>query len=83
MSWATKGHFLWILKATDHGFGLRLSPTMIESIKHRFGRFYSGSIIARFQRGTITDSGDLSEMPFSFDSGGYRSRTQAEAILHR
>ncbi|CAL1385004.1 unnamed protein product [Linum trigynum] len=28
---------------------------MIESIKHRFGRIYSGSTIGRFQRGTITD----------------------------
>ncbi|CAL1391247.1 unnamed protein product [Linum trigynum] len=27
-------------------------------------------------------SGDFSEMPFSFDSGGYRSRKQDEAILH-
>ncbi|CAL1385617.1 unnamed protein product [Linum trigynum] len=30
---------------------------MIESIKHRFGRIYSGSIFGRFQRGTITDFG--------------------------
>ncbi|CAL1399016.1 unnamed protein product [Linum trigynum] len=30
------------------------SPTMIESIKHRFGRIYSGSSFGRFQRGTIT-----------------------------
>ncbi|CAL1385188.1 unnamed protein product [Linum trigynum] len=22
--WASRGHFLWILKATDHGFGLTL-----------------------------------------------------------
>ncbi|CAL1365808.1 unnamed protein product [Linum trigynum] len=28
---------------------------MIESINHRFGRIYSGSIFGRFQRGTITD----------------------------
>ncbi|CAL1409484.1 unnamed protein product [Linum trigynum] len=27
---------------------------MIESIKHRFGRIYSGKIFGRFQRGTIT-----------------------------
>ncbi|CAL1373107.1 unnamed protein product [Linum trigynum] len=27
-------------------------------------------------------SRDLSEMPFSFDSGGYRSRNQVEAIIH-
>ncbi|CAL1414850.1 unnamed protein product [Linum trigynum] len=26
---------------------------------------------------------DLPEMPFYFDSGGYRSRNQVEAILHR
>ncbi|CAL1398706.1 unnamed protein product [Linum trigynum] len=30
---------------------------MIESIKHRFGRIYSGSIFGRLQRGTITDFG--------------------------
>ncbi|CAL1386452.1 unnamed protein product [Linum trigynum] len=30
---------------------------MIESIKHRFGRIYSGSIFGRFQRGTIIDFG--------------------------
>ncbi|CAL1385577.1 unnamed protein product [Linum trigynum] len=30
---------------------------MIDSIKHRFGRIYSGSIFGRFQRGTITDFG--------------------------
>ncbi|CAL1398671.1 unnamed protein product [Linum trigynum] len=30
---------------------------MIESIKHRFGRIYSGSIFGKFQRGTITDFG--------------------------
>ncbi|CAL1409443.1 unnamed protein product [Linum trigynum] len=30
---------------------------MIESIKHQFGRIYSGSIFGRFQRGTITDFG--------------------------
>ncbi|CAL1390850.1 unnamed protein product [Linum trigynum] len=28
---------------------------MIESIKLRFRRIYSGSIFGRFQRGTITD----------------------------
>ncbi|CAL1398919.1 unnamed protein product [Linum trigynum] len=32
---------------------------MIESIKHRFGRIYSGSILGRFQRGTITDFGQF------------------------
>ncbi|CAL1391294.1 unnamed protein product [Linum trigynum] len=46
---------------------------MIKSIKHRFGRIYSGSIFGRFQRGTIIDFGRFSEMPFSFDSGVYRS----------
>ncbi|CAL1409533.1 unnamed protein product [Linum trigynum] len=30
---------------------------MIESIKHRFRRIYSGSIFGRLQRGTITDFG--------------------------
>ncbi|CAL1385578.1 unnamed protein product [Linum trigynum] len=30
---------------------------MIESIKHRFRRIYSGSIFGRFQRGTITNFG--------------------------
>ncbi|CAL1391300.1 unnamed protein product [Linum trigynum] len=30
---------------------------MIKSIKHRFGRIYSGSIFGRFQKGTITDFG--------------------------
>ncbi|CAL1386451.1 unnamed protein product [Linum trigynum] len=30
---------------------------MIESIKLRFGRIYSGSIFGRFQRDTITDFG--------------------------
>ncbi|CAL1365816.1 unnamed protein product [Linum trigynum] len=30
---------------------------MIESIKHLFGRIYSGSIFGRFQRGTNTDFG--------------------------
>ncbi|CAL1415093.1 unnamed protein product [Linum trigynum] len=30
---------------------------MMESIKHRFGQIYSGSIFGRFQRGTITDFG--------------------------
>ncbi|CAL1399015.1 unnamed protein product [Linum trigynum] len=30
---------------------------MIESIKHRFGLIYSGSIFGRFQGGTITDFG--------------------------
>ncbi|CAL1398833.1 unnamed protein product [Linum trigynum] len=28
---------------------------MIESIKHRFGRIYSGSIFGTFERCTITD----------------------------
>ncbi|CAL1398624.1 unnamed protein product [Linum trigynum] len=28
---------------------------MIESIKHRFGRIYSGLLFGRFQRGTITN----------------------------
>ncbi|CAL1409534.1 unnamed protein product [Linum trigynum] len=30
---------------------------MIESIKHRLGRIYSGSIFGRFLRGSITDFG--------------------------
>ncbi|CAL1390856.1 unnamed protein product [Linum trigynum] len=30
---------------------------MIESIKHRFGRIYPGSIFGRFQRVTITNFG--------------------------
>ncbi|CAL1398834.1 unnamed protein product [Linum trigynum] len=30
---------------------------MIESIKHRFRRIYSGTIFGRFQRGAITDFG--------------------------
>ncbi|CAL1415095.1 unnamed protein product [Linum trigynum] len=30
---------------------------MIESIKQRFRRIYSGSFLGRFQRGTITDFG--------------------------
>ncbi|CAL1398705.1 unnamed protein product [Linum trigynum] len=28
---------------------------MIKSIKHRFVRIYSGSILGRFQSGTVTD----------------------------
>ncbi|CAL1365960.1 unnamed protein product [Linum trigynum] len=28
---------------------------MIKSIKHRFGRIYSGSFFGRFQRGSITN----------------------------
>ncbi|CAL1415020.1 unnamed protein product [Linum trigynum] len=55
---------------------------MIESIKHGFGRIYSGSIFGGFQRGTITDFGRFSRNTILFrlwylvitDSGsGYTS----------
>ncbi|CAL1399013.1 unnamed protein product [Linum trigynum] len=32
---------------------------MIESIKHRFGRMFSGSIFGRFQKATISDFGQF------------------------
>ncbi|CAL1386126.1 unnamed protein product [Linum trigynum] len=52
---------------------------MIKSIKRRFGQIYSGSIFARFKSGTITDYDDLSEIPFSVDSGGCTSRNSGRA----
>ncbi|CAL1415021.1 unnamed protein product [Linum trigynum] len=39
---------------------------MIESIKHGFGRIYSGSIFGGFQRGTITDFGLFSRNAIFF-----------------
>ncbi|CAL1373089.1 unnamed protein product [Linum trigynum] len=47
------------------------------------GGFIPGQFLADSKGVPSQISGDLSEMPLSFDSGGYRSRNQAEAILHR
>ncbi|CAL1365806.1 unnamed protein product [Linum trigynum] len=55
-----------------------LSPLSTDS-----GRFILGQFLADSKGVPSQISGDLSEMLFSFDSGGYRSRNQAEAILHR
>ncbi|CAL1398832.1 unnamed protein product [Linum trigynum] len=70
------------------GYRSRIRP---EAILQRYlsplstdlGGFIPGLFLADSKGVPSLILGHLSETPFSFDSGGYRSRNQAEAILHR
>ncbi|CAL1414939.1 unnamed protein product [Linum trigynum] len=70
------------------GYRSRIQPEAIlqrclSPLSTDLGGFIPGQFLANSKGVLSRILGDLSIMPFSFDSGGYRSRNQAETILHR
>ncbi|CAL1373058.1 unnamed protein product [Linum trigynum] len=70
------------------GYRSRIRPEailqrLLSPLSTDLGGFTPGQFLADSKGVPSQISADLSEMPFSFDYGGYRSRNQAEAIPHR
>ncbi|CAL1398875.1 unnamed protein product [Linum trigynum] len=66
------------------GYRLRIRPeAILQRLSTELGGFIPEQFLADSKGLSSQISGDLLEMTFSFDSGGYRSRNQAKAILHR
>ncbi|CAL1415064.1 unnamed protein product [Linum trigynum] len=78
----------WQFSLDIEGYRSRIRPEAIlqrclSPLSTDLGGFIQGQFLADSNGVSSQISGDLSEMPFSFDSAGYRSRNQAVAILYR